>query len=204
MRNKVILTDVDGVLLDWSAAFTGWMTEVQGFTLNSDYDPTQWDISTKFYDDRGNIVSRNLCFSMVRTFNESANIGFLHPVLGAITYVNELANQGYRFVALTSMTNDTAAAKLRHQNLVYHFGPVFDEVNCIDLGMSKYNDLQILAQKHPGAYWLEDNIDNHADGVDCGLEGLLVKQPYNAHHEDSHDWGTIYTKITQNVRKYRR
>ena len=31
MKEKIILTDVDGVLLDWQAAFFDWMVG-QGFT----------------------------------------------------------------------------------------------------------------------------------------------------------------------------
>ena len=35
MKNKIILTDADGVLLDWEWAFSVWMQE-RGYTLTAD------------------------------------------------------------------------------------------------------------------------------------------------------------------------
>ncbi len=35
MKNKLILTDADGVLLDWEWAFSVWMQE-RGYTLTAD------------------------------------------------------------------------------------------------------------------------------------------------------------------------
>ena len=68
--NKVILTDVDGVLLNWEYAFKCWM-EQHGYKLNN--TASDYDISDRY----GIPYSKGK--ELVRFFNESAAIGFLPP-----------------------------------------------------------------------------------------------------------------------------
>ena len=44
MKNKIILTDADGVLLDWEYAFNVWM-EQHGFTLQ---EPLKYNIGKRY------------------------------------------------------------------------------------------------------------------------------------------------------------
>ena len=82
----LILTDCDGVLLNWENSFIDWMCE-QGFTP----DPNQYgyDMGKRFGERKAKIKS------LVREFNNSAWIGFLKPHLDAVDGVARLAEKGY-------------------------------------------------------------------------------------------------------------
>ncbi len=97
MRNdyeKIILTDVDGVLLNWGYAFKVWMAE-RGHHIKEDV----YNVAQMFDIERAD--SKKL----VRHFNESAHIGFLPPLRDAIHYVRKLHEEhGYVFHAITSLS----------------------------------------------------------------------------------------------------
>ena len=104
----VILTDVDGVLLDWTSAFFHHMTE-QGFTPTT--KTSVYDMAKKFG------MEKPLMQQMVRQFNESARIGYLEPCKDAYWGVKKLAEAGYVFHAITSLSTDKYAGMARTQNL---------------------------------------------------------------------------------------
>ena len=71
-RNKVILTDCDGVLLNWEYAFITWMKR-HGYT--------EVENGHVFYDigDRYGIPKDEKT-RLIKFFNESSAIGFLPPL----------------------------------------------------------------------------------------------------------------------------
>ena len=69
---KTILTDCDGVLLDWEWAFNCWMIQ-HGFETTEGYQ-FKYDMAERYG------ISKPQVQKLVKTFNESAAIGFL-PVL---------------------------------------------------------------------------------------------------------------------------
>ena len=91
--NNVILTDAYGVLLNWEYAFDCWMEE-KGYTpLTRDI----YDVISRYGLDK---EEKDL---LVRSFNESAAIGFLPPLRDAINYVRKLHEEhGYIFRVITS------------------------------------------------------------------------------------------------------
>ena len=118
---KIILTDVDGVLLDWEWAFNVWMQE-HGFELTDGYQ-YEYDMATR-YD-----ISKEQVRKLIRTFNESAAIGFLPVLRDAMYWVKRLHEQhGYTFHAITSLSLNENAGKLREMNLEKMFlkgNPIF-------------------------------------------------------------------------------
>ena len=123
MQDRIILTDCDGVLLDWEPKFTEWMN-ARGYQQRpnaNDY----YRIQDRFED-----VTSGDAKKFTRLFNESAAIGFLHPLRDAVPWVRKLNQEhGYRFVCITSQSLDQDAQNLRRQNLERYFGNVFDLVN---------------------------------------------------------------------------
>lgn len=165
---KLILTDVDGVLLDWETAFHDWMS-AKGFVA----DKTQYtyDMHVRFG------MQKHKVKELIREFNESAWICCLNPLRDAVEGIAALVEKGYRFGAITSLSNDPYAAKLREQNLKTVFGDVFDFVTCIDTGADK--DEALAPFKDSGLYWIEDKPENAALGADLGLVSLLVTHKHN-------------------------
>jgi len=113
MKNKVILTDCDGVILDWLYAFDQWMAR-HGYTV---VEEGQYQMELKYGLERAEAKR------LVRMFNESAAIRKLPPLRDAIKYVRKLHEEhGYIFHAITSLSKDQYACHLRTKNLRELFG----------------------------------------------------------------------------------
>ena len=169
MNKNLILTDCDGVLFNWEKSFINWMTE-QGF--NADPTDNSYDMHKRFGERKAKIKQ------LVREFNNSAWIGFLGPHKDAVDGVARLAEKGWKFGAITSLSEDTYAKKLREYNLKELFGDVFEFVVCIDTGADK--DEALLPYKDSGLYWIEDKPENAKLGADFGLNTIMLRHQHNA------------------------
>ena len=190
---KLILTDADGVLLDWEWAFNVWMQEhgfeeVPGSKLN-------YDMSMRYG------IPKEQVKKLIRIFNESAAIGFLPALRDAMYYVKRLHEEhGFRFHCITSLSLDPNAQKLREMNLNKLFGTsAFERIVCLDTGADKEEALQ--EYEGTGCYWLEDKPENAIAGYRAGLRSLLVEHGHNMHHYHEgitivKNWKEIYQLIT--------
>lgn len=191
--NQVILVDVDGVLLDWEWAFTVWMTE-RGYVQRPGAK-NYYSIEDKFED-----INDGDAKKFTRLFNESAAIGFLPPLRDSVYWVKRLHEQhGFRFRAITSLSTDKNAQKLREMNLAKYFGPtVFESVTCLPTGSDKHEALE--QYRDSGLWWVEDKIANADLGHAVGLKSVLLEHGHNMHHECPYpiakDWQRIYELIT--------
>lgn len=190
--NKVILTDVDGVLLNWEYAFKVWM-EQHGYKLNA--ETTEYDVSNRYG------IPYEKGKELVRFFNESAAIGFLPPLRDAMYYVDLLHRKhGYVFRAITSLSTDPAAGKLREENLRKLFGDTaFEDVLCIGTGADK--DEALEPYRGSGLLWVEDKIENAELGNRLGLQSVLIEHGHNMHYSNNDipvykNWKEIYEMIT--------
>ena len=169
---KIILTDCDGVLLNWEYAFCIWM-EQHGYIQIKDGNQ-EYDISKRFNIDKEE--SKRLC----RIFNESAAIGFLPTLRDAMFYVKRLHEEhGYEFHCITSLSLDPSAYKLRKMNLEKMFGPTaFTKLVCLDTGADKD---EFLDENYAdtGLYWIEDKMENAIAGLNVGLNPILIEHGWN-------------------------
>jgi len=191
--NKLILTDADGVLLDWEWAFNVWMQEhgfeeVPGSKLN-------YDMSVRYG------IPKEQVKKLIRIFNESAAIGFLPALRDAVYYVKRLHEEhGFRFHCITSLSLDPNAQKLREMNLRKLFGKTaFERVVCLDTGADKEEALE--EYEGTGCYWLEDKPENAEAGYNVGLRSLLIEHGHNMHHYHEgirvvKNWKHIYEIVT--------
>lgn len=193
-KQKIILTDVDGVLLDWEEGFTVWM-EHHGYKA-VDGHKTMYKIGERYG------ISNNEGHKQVRIFNESAAIGFLPPVRDAQYYVKLLAEKHqYRFLAVTSLSLDPYAKKLRTRNLKKIFGnDTFIDVICLDTGADKDEILADLAKTYKGNWWIEDKPENADSGINTGFRGILVEHGHNMDYTGTatvvKTWEEIYNVVT--------
>ena len=115
--------------------------------------------------------------SLVRQFNESARIGYLEPLRDAVWGVAKLAEAGYKFHVITSLSEDEYAGMARTLNLTTLFGDVFDEFVYLDTGADKDDALE--KYKDSGLYWIEDKPKNAKLGADLGLKALMITHNFN-------------------------
>jgi hypothetical protein len=192
--NKIILTDADGVLLNWEYAFCCWM-EQHGYTqiANGNWE---YDIAKRFQ------ITKAEAKEKVKIFNESAAIGFLPALRDAMYYVKRLHEEhGYEFHCITSLSLDESAYKLRKMNLEKLFGPTaFTKLICLDTGADKQDALE--KYRNTGYYWIEDKMENAFAGLQVGLKSILVEHGFNMNDPipqgmfKALNWKEIYEHIT--------
>lgn len=167
---KVILTDCDGVLLDWEYSFKVWMLH-RGYEV---INPGEYKMNEMFD------ISKEESKSLIRQFNESAAIGFLPPLRDAVHYVRKLhEEQGYVFHCLTSLSDDPDAQRLRQMNLDKVFGKgIFEKLICADTGADKDDILE--PYRNSRCIWVEDKPENAQLGLEMGLSSVLFGHDHNA------------------------
>jgi len=193
VKNKVILTDADGVILDWEWAFHCWMEE-HGFN-KQDGGQLIYNIGDRYG------ISNNQGHKLIKIFNESAAIGFLPALRDAQHYVKRLHEEhGYVFHCITSLSKDRNAQRLRKMNIRKLFSETaFDKFIILSTGADK--DDALAPYKDTGCWWLEDKPENALAGQKIGLNSLLVEHGHNMDYEHPEisrvkNWREIYNIIT--------
>lgn len=185
--DKVILTDVDGVLLNWGYAFDVWMGE-QGYEKIKG----EWKHYCVF-EQYG--IPEKLGKDLINQFNQSAMVGFIPPLRDAVHYVKKLHElHGYVFHAITSLHKNENAQKLRIMNLQKLFGEtVFEKF--IILGCGDDKDEALAPYKDTGLPWIEDKEENALLGKELGLDAMMMEHGFNMDSVDVplvKNWKEIY------------
>lgn len=195
MEQKIILTDCDGVCLDWEWAFMQWMAHNGMKPAVED-----WKAVYKVSDRFG--VSHADGKRLTSQFNSSAAIGFMPPLRDAQWFIKKLNEQhGIKFVAVTSLHEDPYAQKLRTENLRKLFGDAFIDFHYLACGADKDEILEELSHKYYGAPWIEDKPENADVGASCGFESYLMEHGHNMDYEGPatvvRNWEELYQLMVQ-------
>ena len=168
--NRIILTDVDGVLLEWENHFTKWMV-YRGYKLKDNFI-SEYDMQKRFEDNTVDIKSK------IREFNRSAWMSTQPPILDSQTWVKLLHAEGWTFIPISSQTSDIPAQELRKRRLEELFGEdIFYNFHILETGSDKDS---AFAEFHgTGLWWVEDKWTNALAGLKFGLNVLLYDRPYN-------------------------
>ena len=168
MIEKIVLTDADGVLLDWEVDFNKWMAK-HGYEKK---------VSGVYAMEIAYGIPKVECKKLVREFNSSAWVRYLPAFRDARSGVAHLVEAGYTFHCITSLSLDEKAAQLRKRNLEAIFGKgVFTEIVCLDTGADK--DEALEKYKDSGLYWIEDKTQNANLGQTLGLKSILIDHSHN-------------------------
>jgi|AntAceMinimDraft_11_1070367.scaffolds.fasta_scaffold36923_3 FMN phosphatase YigB (HAD superfamily) len=192
-KQKIILTDCDGVLVNWNAGFIKYMAEL-GHVESPDGD--------QYYriEDRYGVTS-DVALKCITDYNHSPFIATLPAYMDSVKYVKALAEEGFRFVVITSLSSLPDARVYRMENLKNLFGDIFLEVICIGLGEPK--DSVLKSWENSGLFWIEDHIENSEAGHKLGLKSILVQHGHNSKYDTDHfpivgpgcPWETIYNLV---------
>ena len=196
MKNKIILVDADGVLLDWEYAFDVYL-QTHGFNKVAGGE-FKYNIGKRYG------IEHEQGRKLIKIFNESAHIGFLPPLRDAMYYVKRLHEEhSYVFHCITSLSRDENAQELRRMNLRKLFGKTaFELFVFLDTGQDK--DEALENYRGTGYYWIEDKIVNCQVGRDLGLKSLLMEHGHNMDYHDPDiprvkNWRDIYARITNEL-----
>ena len=208
--DRIILTDVDGVLLEWESHFTEWMLQRNYYD-----DQEQRVYPYKLLPDKQNTYEMADRFGLsiieirkeIREFNKSAWMGTQCPMPDSQTWVKLLAAEGWTFIPITSQTSDIPAQQLRKKRLGELFGDhIFKNYHILDTGSDKDS---VLAEFHnTGLYFIEDKQKNALTGLKYGVRPILIDHPYNRdfQHPDVirvNNWKQIHELLHEDLRRTR-
>ena len=197
--DRIILTDVDGVLLEWENHFTKWMIS-RGHKLKENYK-SEYDMGKRFIF-YSNVFNEdpNYIKLAIREFNKSAWMATQPPMPESQTWVKLLHAEGWTFIPISSQTSDIPAQEIRKRRLEELFGEyAFYNFHILETGQEKDD---VLAEFHgTNLWWIEDKWTNALAGLKYGLKPLFIDHPYN--REYSHpditrvnNWRDIHKIVT--------
>lgn len=167
--NKLILTDVDETVLDFTTPFESWV-QAKG-----------WSISGKMRDvyDLTKLLQTDLetAIGLVGEFHTDApEFGLLEPEPCAKVVLPRLYERGYRFVAITACVDTPEVRETRLTNLKAAFGFEFEDCHCVGLRTDK----AAVLERYGRSIWVEDNPKHANDGARLGHRSFLLPQGYNS------------------------
>lgn len=167
-NTNIIVTDCDGVLLDWETAFYEWMKSL-GYNTQKE---GVYDMADVFAMEKVEVKK------LIREFNNSSWMANLPVLRDARSGVAKLVEAGYEFHCVTSLSLDENTKMLRQQNLDNVFGKdVFTKLVCLDTGADKDEGLE--PYKDSGLWWIEDKTVNAECGLKFGMKPILISHNHN-------------------------
>jgi len=165
---RILLTDVDEVLLDWISAFRAWVVE-HGYTVQGER-PIDRNIAGWVVPSSGVPLKESEALRLVEVFNESDSFEHILPRAHSQEVLPLFKRAGYHIVAVSSCTNNLDARAKRERCLQRRFNNCVDKVICLPLGASKKEVLRAF----PPAIWIDDDIRNVQDGAEVGHRAYLM------------------------------
>ena len=187
-----ILTDADGVLLNWRDSFDYYM--MYNHSIFATGDVREYDQTIRY-----NMASEDIKRYILQ-FNNSSNIGFLPPLYDSVKYVKKLYEMGYTFKVITSLSLNPFSQELRTKNLKKIFGNAIQSIDYLDTSADKDEILEEYSHTYPEHYWIEDKVKNAFVGAKFGFDSMLLKHPYTKLEDTTgitvcSDWKQIYERI---------
>lgn len=173
--NNTILTDCDGVLLDWSLGFDSFMSSLG--VVKKPNTEHHYRLSLQYPE-----LTDTQTSELVNQFNTSEAVSRLTPWADSVEIIQNLYSLGYRFVCITAISDHPAARQYRTENLNRVFGQgVFrhEDMVCVPVGHSKESALRKYAGKN--YWWIEDHFKHAETGYELGLRPVLMNNPHNMH-----------------------
>ena len=194
MSIKIFMTDVDDCLFAWNDSFMDWASKHYPEYDAVDDAYGQWNIWEKFSN-----INKDQAEAMLKHFNTSARQAFMPPKLDAVEYVNNMIKEGWRFIAITSVSDDPDVWKLRKMCLDSMFPGGCLELHCLALHQPKKDFL--IKWQGKDYYWIEDKLKNAVAGHELGFKTLIIDHPYNQDAPEGitrvNNWQEIYSILTK-------
>lgn len=191
-RKGDLIVDCDDVLLNWIEGFRTYCTD----RLRREIDPAGpcgWDMRPWL-----GLEAEDEVLELITDFNSGDGEYFarLPAFPDAQRALRRIAESGRDIHVVTSCSSSAVVVEQRTANLLAHFGDIFTEIICLDLGVKKG---PVLERFHPGL-WVEDNHDNGMAGADAGHVAYMLRRSHNRKNEAGcrrrdltwvHDWDEI-------------
>jgi FMN phosphatase YigB (HAD superfamily) len=170
---KILITDIDEVLLDWSDSFDKFLRENYGYDECHlrDNPKRLWEVVGVHERDIGGIMNIH---------NDS-------PTFAQLDYKNDsaiLKNHYKKFdkiIAVTSCGSENSIQQKRIQNLKYKFGDIIDEIEFLDFLNPKHEALEKIKDRFSDAkiYMIDDSVKDVEYARSIGINAYVYKATFH-------------------------
>lgn len=197
MRN-ILLSDCDGVLLNWEDSFEEWMFFKHKINRISftEFDHYGFSIANSFG------ISQEDARTFIDEFNASDHMLNLPPIRDSVKYVRKLYEEhGIVLHVITTFGTSILGREFRRQNLENVFNGAVKRVVCLNHSDSKEEALKPYS--HRGLSFVEDRKSNVDLAMGLNIQGILMQHDYNLDYEGQgirvKTWQDIYEYLTENI-----
>lgn len=161
---KIILTDIDGVVLDFASSFSPYIKDNHNHTGCLD----------SFFSE---VHSTGRHMEVVANFCMSDYFKSLEAKDCALSVLNDLRRDGWRFIAITACDTeyDKQCLKTSYQNrmdnLERHFPGVFEDMHFSKWSTGKGEILKRFAP----TWWVDDRADHAYEGHEAGHSSIIMR-----------------------------
>jgi len=177
---ETIILDCDGVLLNWRETFKNWLIQHQFLSGSHLWNEDDYDIYP-YLSEPFNTPEFALKLSLL--FNESYILGKLPPMPGAVDAIKKLHSSGFILKVVSSFTDVYESMKIRENNLLSVFGPVFQEFISLPLFGDKSD---YLSKQDKNSYFVEDSLVNRNCAIKVGFNPARCYIIPHAYNRSSH------------------
>jgi len=192
--DKILLTDCDGVLLDWESKFEVFAVRL-GYRFKDNYANTY-----SIGDQLG--ISHQESHDLIAKFNASSDFESIPAWKDSVDGIAKFKADGWKIVIITTAGLHPWTYGLRQSNLNKVFGEgAIDELYVLELHGDK--GIELAKYKDSGFYWIEDKPSNAELAYRYGLKPLLMNNPHNSSYNGKlirvNTWKEIYSTITNDI-----
>ena len=195
--NKLILVDVDGVVLQWGWAFGAYIKD-EGLVPDDHLVRPAYKVETILN------ITRDEATILIAKFHRSDHFKNLTPYKDAAVFVKRLAQEGYKFIAISAalqggnIVQDNKIYSNRLVNLNTAYPGVFDKLHLVQMRASKHEYLSM----YENAFWVEDTLSNAITGLQCGHKSIFINRAEDPRRQGTHPdvinvsgWDEIYDYV---------
>ncbi len=198
-NNKIILTDIDGVVLDFISNFYDYLEAEHNIKTTHEERMHQGFLHSIGFTDKDHL-------ELFIRYHHSDFFRDLPPFECAVEKINELSDDGWQFVAITSCHSGDERQSMeitrnsRQDNLDRHFKGVFKELHIADW----QNGKSAFLKAYKPTWWIDDRVKHANIGHDLGHQSIIMESPDLVNMTNDYDLPVAKTwhDIEQMIKDY--
>lgn len=180
MSKLTLLTDLDGVSLNWLDGFCRYMENVQGHQAIHQ-SPENFSMIDIFPELEKPYVH-------ITDYHHSEFYRDIKPYTGSIDGYETLRDMGVEIIAITSCGEEKKVQDYRMGHIDKYFGHVIDDAILLPLGVSKEEALS----KFDNSVFIDDQMINAIAGAKTNHDSFIWDMSYNKKEEQPLDVKRAY------------
>ena len=208
MIEKLIVTDIDGCLVNWAGGIPFFLHSKGMKTdhilqLATELGQGHWSVEKMF-------PASEDPMALMLEYNSSNFISHLRGFDDQYV-VNRMVSLGYKFVGVTCMEDSPLSRDLRKRNLDAIYPGAFIDIYHVGVGQSKISAFQDSETRNGPALCYVDDLNKHlVEWMDSGVSGLPIHLDRNTRKNDrlvhhyngvsyASDWCDIETILMRRI-----